>query len=132
MRAPQCILNGTKAGSVVLDFTVAQYADVAEGVLSIADQFADATVLAEFRAAVLAATGSTFESAPTVISVADVDKDGKVVYFSNISGGAVAGIVLGCVVVVVATMLLVGCVVCRKRRATRVPRLVQTRHPYGI
>ena len=118
MRAPQCILNGTKAGSVVLDFTVVRYADEAKGVLSIADQFADANLLAEFRAAVLAATGATFEAGPTVVSVTDVDKDGKVVYSWSISSGAIAGIVLGCVVVVAAVLV---CCICayRKRRATR-------------
>ena len=116
-KGTECILNGTKAGSVVLDFTVVQYADAAKGVLSIADQFADATIMAAFRAAVLAATGSTFEAAPTIVSVTDVDKDGKVVYSSTISGGAVAGIVLGCVIV---AAMLIGCCVCsyRKRRAT--------------
>ena len=102
----------------MLDFTVVQYADAAKGLPSIADQFADATIMAAFRAAVLAATGSTFEAAPTVVSVTDVDKVGKVTYFSIVSGGAVAGIVLGCVVVV-ATLLLVGGVAYRKRRAAR-------------
>jgi hypothetical protein len=111
----QCLLNGTKAGSVVLDFSVVQYADAAKG-LPIADQFADVTILAAFRAAVLAATGSTFEAAPTIVSVTGVDAGGAVVSSRAVSGGAIAGIVIMCVVVV-ATMLLVGCVVYRKRRA---------------
>ena len=89
--------------------------DEAKG-LYIADQFADATIVAEFRAAVLAATGSTFEAAPTIVSVTNVDEDGKVVYFWNISHGAVAGIVLGSVVV--AAMLVVCvCAFCKRRAA---------------
>ena len=111
----QCFLDDVKAGSVVLDFSVVQYADEAKG-RSIADQFADGAVVAAFRSAVLAATGSTFEAAPTVVSVTAVGKDGKVTYSSNISGGAVAGIVVGCVVV--ATMCVgVGIYACRNRRA---------------
>ena len=119
-KGSQCLLNGTKAGSVVLDFTVVQYADAAKG-LAITDQFADATILAEFRAAVLAATGSTVEAAPTIVEVTGVGADGGVVYNWKVSGGAIAGLVILCVVVIACCVGVGIYAHCKRRAALSAP-----------
>lgn len=98
----RCCVGGVAAGSVVLDFTLVQYADEAKGA-PLADKLADVAIAASFRAAVLAATGTTFVSAPKVVSVTNVSADGAVLFDAPISGGALAGIV------VVACVLVLGC-----------------------
>jgi hypothetical protein len=114
-----CFLAGAKAGSVVLDFTVVQYVEAAKDahILHIADQFFNVEIMATFRAAVLAATGSTFESELKVVSVTTVGKDGKVDFSSTVTAGAVAGIVLLCLVIAAAVLVVCVCAY-RKRRAT--------------
>ena len=99
----QCYVYGVAGGSVVLDFAVVQYADAIKG-LPIADQFADPTVMTAFRAAVLAATGSTFEREPTIVAVTGITTTGSRLFFSPLSGGAIAGVVIMCAVLFAATL----------------------------
>lgn len=126
-KGAQCFVDGVKAGSVVIDFTIVQYADAdagAAGTPSLAEQLADAAVMARFSSEVLAATGSTIEAAPTVISITAVSADGTARV--PLSGGAVAGIVIMCVVVA-ATTIVGGVYVYRRKRALPTATKTDTR-----
>lgn len=131
----QCCVTGVKAGSVVVGFTVVQYTATATGT-SVVAKFADRAVVAAFGAAVAAATGLVVESTLAISSVTGVAVDGSIVGYGGLFDGAIAGIVISCVVVMA---LIVGGVagVCtyreRRRRkqadgnaATPSPALVNT------
>jgi hypothetical protein len=105
-----CFVKGVKAGSVVIDFTVVQYTSTGVAVKSIPDMLADPTTLAAFNEAVSASTGFAVESVPTVSSVTSMTgKGGVVTAIPTLSGGAIAGLVIMCVVV--TTLIVIICLV---------------------
>jgi hypothetical protein len=75
-------------------------------------------IVAAFGAAVAAATGFTVASDPTITAVTGVSADGSVVALAALSGGAIAGLVIMCVVVAV---LIVAGVYVYLKKSQKVP-----------
>ena len=89
-----CFVTGVRAASVIVDFKLVQYTDVATGA-PILDRLSDPAVLEAFGKAVVAATGLPVESKPLANAVSGVGGDGSVLYRNEFPRGAIIGICVG-------------------------------------